>query len=79
MNQKIVKPPTPEQIASAAYMIWKQQGCPDGHAVRHWLQAEQQLNTAWACTVAASRNVPTLPASQPTGRNNSKRREAVTA
>jgi hypothetical protein len=35
--------PDPAQIASCAHLIWLQEGCPEGCAVRHWLEAEEQL------------------------------------
>jgi len=30
-------------IAQRAYVLWEQQGCPQGHDLANWLQAEQQL------------------------------------
>ena len=35
----------PDAIARRAYEIWNQEGRPDGCDLRHWLQAEQELNT----------------------------------
>jgi hypothetical protein len=36
-------PPTPEEIADCAYLIWEKEGRPPGRAREHWLQAETQL------------------------------------
>lgn len=35
--------PTSEDIARLAYAIWEHEGCPEGCAVRHWLEAETLL------------------------------------
>lgn len=34
---------TTESIASRAYTLWEQAGCPQGCDLDHWLQAESQL------------------------------------
>ena len=34
-----------ERIASRAYELWLQEGCPDGQDTRHWLEAERQLKS----------------------------------
>jgi hypothetical protein len=34
---------TSDLIAQRAYIIWEQQGCPQGHDVANWLLAERQL------------------------------------
>ena len=34
---------THEEIALCAYHIWKAEGCAEGRAIDHWLQAELQL------------------------------------
>ena len=31
------------RIRTHAYRIWQELGCPEGHAVEHWLEAERQL------------------------------------
>lgn len=36
--------PTRDQIAKKAFEIWKSRGCPHGHDVAHWLEAERLLN-----------------------------------
>jgi hypothetical protein len=36
-------PPTPEEIAICAYLIWEKEGRPSGQLREHWLQAETQL------------------------------------
>lgn len=30
-------------VACLAHQIWEQEGCPEGRALAHWLQAEAQL------------------------------------
>jgi len=35
--------PTHEQIASLAYALWQQRGCPDGSSEEDWFRAEQDL------------------------------------
>ena len=35
--------PSAEKIAARAYEIWQASGCPDGHDLEHWLQAEREL------------------------------------
>jgi hypothetical protein len=35
--------PTNDEIASRAYEIWNECGCPHGSHEEHWLQAEQEL------------------------------------
>lgn len=32
-----------DEIASRAYKIWQQQGCPEGCEDQHWRQAEQEV------------------------------------
>ncbi len=32
-----------DSIRELAYYIWLEEGCPEGQAARHWLQAEQEL------------------------------------
>jgi hypothetical protein len=34
---------TTDLIAARAYVIWEQQGCPQGSEVQNWLLAETQL------------------------------------
>jgi hypothetical protein len=29
-----------DRIRELAYSIWREEGCPEGHAERHWLAAE---------------------------------------
>lgn len=49
-NEKLVNlqrtPPTHEEIAARAYLLWQQRGCPDGSANEDWIKAEQQLLSA---------------------------------
>jgi Protein of unknown function (DUF2934) len=30
-------------ISDRAYHIWESEGCPDGHALEHWLRAEREV------------------------------------
>jgi len=56
---------TREQIAAAAYALWKQAGQPAAQDLAFWLQAEkQQLETSAAKPPAppASAPAPTTPA-----------------
>ncbi len=32
-----------DEIATLAYKIWQEQGCPEGHEEQHWRQAEQAV------------------------------------
>lgn len=36
-------PPDYEQIASLAYALWQQRGCPDGSPEEDWFRAEKEL------------------------------------
>ena len=41
-----VKPtatPEPDQIASLAYVLWQQRGCPEGSPEADWLRAVEEL------------------------------------
>jgi len=35
--------PTHEEIAAAAYLIWEQEGRPEGRGVEHWMRAKAQI------------------------------------
>jgi hypothetical protein len=41
-----VNSPEPDQIASLAYALWQQRGCPEGSPEADWLRAEEELTTA---------------------------------
>ena len=30
-------------ISDRAYGLWESEGCPDGHALEHWLRAEREI------------------------------------
>jgi hypothetical protein len=50
--------PSPAEIAFCAYLIWEQEGCPDGRAAEHWQQAEAQLRATRQHALAEkSRNI----------------------
>jgi hypothetical protein len=36
---------TPENIREAAYLMWLDEGCPEGRDQEHWLKAVDALNT----------------------------------
>ena len=40
---KSASSPEPDQIASLAYTLWQQRGCPEGSPEVDWLQAEEEL------------------------------------
>lgn len=40
---KEVRPPSRDEVALQAYLIYVRQGCPQGRDVQHWLEAENQL------------------------------------
>ena len=69
MHPESTVPPTHEEIASCAYLIWHLEGRPEGRALEHWLQAEGQLIAAhhheqWAPPGGAERSAsePEKPA-----------------
>lgn len=39
-----------------AYHIWETEGCPEGRALDHWLQAERELG-AWVALEVATRQI----------------------
>ena len=41
-----VTEPTQEEISICAYLIWEQEGRPQGRDIEHWYQAETQLRQA---------------------------------
>jgi hypothetical protein len=46
-NQMTMKTePSSDTIAQRARQIWKAAGCPEGHDLEHWLQAETELRAA---------------------------------
>ena len=46
-NQTTMKSePNSDMITQRAREIWKAAGCPEGHDMEHWLQAEAELRTA---------------------------------
>lgn len=55
--------PDPEQIAALAQRIYEEEGCPEGRAEDHWLQAEQILRYA-ATSFSSEPTVPPVEASR---------------
>jgi hypothetical protein len=49
-SSKSVPPPQPthDEISLCAYVIWLDEGRPDGRDKEHWYQAETQLNVTRA-------------------------------
>jgi hypothetical protein len=39
----VAREPDSSSIASLAYQLWHQRGCPDGSPETDWFQAEQEL------------------------------------
>jgi len=35
--------PSDDSIAARAYQLWLAEGCPDGRALAHWMQAQHEL------------------------------------
>jgi hypothetical protein len=65
--------PSHEEIAALAYHVYLSEGCPEGRAIQHWLEAEAQLMAtrqadARAAAVVAPKSHPAfeqpLPASR---------------
>jgi hypothetical protein len=46
-------------IAERAYFIWKQNGCPEGNELEHWVQAEAEISAR------AVNGAPTQPQTRP--------------
>jgi len=32
-----------QDVAARAFLLYEASGCPDGHDMQHWLQAEEEL------------------------------------
>lgn len=58
--------PTRAEIELRAHQLWCQQGCPHGHDVDNWIEAERQLREEYAGVTAPSipvkEDVPALDA-----------------
>lgn len=46
--------PAHDEIARRAYELWRQEGCPEGRALKHWIEAEKQLRGPRLSAVAES-------------------------
>lgn len=42
-RQNLVHLNLDDQIRRQAYYLWQAEGCPDGHALDHWLAAEETV------------------------------------
>ena len=40
------RPVTVDLIAERAWLIWQEEGCPEGRDLQHWLRAEQELSSS---------------------------------
>ena len=49
--------PSQDEIALRAHQIWCEQGCPHGHDIDNWVEAERQLLSEYA-----SRREQSIPA-----------------
>jgi|GEM_PF-1308590 len=45
--------PSQDEISLRAHQLWCQQGCPQGHDVDNWLEAERQLLSEYANRTAS--------------------------
>ena len=43
-NQTGMGKPSHDEVAARAYEIYRQEGCPQGRDVQHWLEAEKQVS-----------------------------------
>ena len=59
--------PTTDQIAVAAYQLYLENGCQDGHDLEHWLRAEEKLKAGAKVQVLE----PSLKATGPTSETRS--------
>ena len=62
-NQSTSTSPSPsaEAISRRAYEIWEQEGRPENCDLRHWLQAEQELNGTSGTNGTSSASSSTHP------------------
>ena len=77
MNEPSAYLPTPERIAACAYLIWENEGRPQGHEIEHWAQAEKQLLVDCAHEAAASHSSNRTIFTRLFRRKKSTQREAV--
>jgi hypothetical protein len=79
--------PTSEEISERARAIWKDEGCPEGRDVEHWLRAERELQKRAEPAETPSETAGTIEAREATppvalnggaknGRGPSKNRRA---
>ena len=62
-SNSVVREPTTDEIALRAHQIWMEQGCPHGHDVDNWLEAQSQLRLGLN-TTAPNRSDSAIPASE---------------
>jgi Protein of unknown function (DUF2934) len=51
----MARTPNREEIEIRAYEIYQERGREDGHALEHWLAAEEELTNRLSATESASR------------------------
>lgn len=67
-----------EAIRQRSYLIWLQDGCPDGKALEHWARARAELDAEYLASCCRSGDwrhfvMPRLPILHPPRREISKR------
>src|SRR4051812_44434814 len=53
--------PDADQVSRRAYEIWENEGRPDGNDLRHWLQAEQELQRGTQTSEPREANRSSIP------------------
>jgi hypothetical protein len=66
-----VSEPSETEIQHAAYLLWLENGRPEGRDLDHWLAAKELLchRHARSAKPTRRRNQPSLSSAKPTGRN----------
>jgi len=59
--------PTENEIATVAYQLWLDSGCPIGSDLEHWLRAEAMLRNALTPTLEDPSRCPPPPPATDTG------------
>lgn len=62
-SNSVVREPTTDEIALRAHQIWMEQGCPNGHDVDNWLEAQSQLRLGLN-TTRPNRSERAIPAAE---------------
>lgn len=67
---------TDQRIREAAYFLWREEGCPEGEADRHWRQAEAMVEAEDAGPKTIEGEPPGDPASEPLARVSTLKRSS---